>query len=141
MKHTARAAVTFAILTLAFLTGCAGNPLRPVDTSALEQEIQKLRAQVVELQREAAMNEVEMARLRQQAGIKAPAPAPAPARTEPSRIATATPPRPQPPVQTPRVTTPPVTQSPTQPTTQPARPESARSALRHPHRRGRDRGG
>ena len=80
MKH---AVAILPVLSLLMLAGCAGNPLRPADTSALEQEIQRLRTQVVELQRQAAMNEVEMARLRQQLGIKAPAPVPT--RTEPAR--------------------------------------------------------
>ncbi|HSK78394.1 MAG TPA: tetratricopeptide repeat protein [Thermoanaerobaculia bacterium] len=46
------------------LAGCAGTVLRPNDTAS--QEAQELRARIVELQRQAAMNEVELARLRQQ---------------------------------------------------------------------------
>lgn len=58
-------ATVLCLLTAASFLGCAGTALRP-DTSGLEQEIQRLRAQVVELQRQAAMDEVELARLRQQ---------------------------------------------------------------------------
>ena len=123
MKHRA----SLAILSLSLLTaGCAGTPLRP-DTSNLETEIARLRAQVVELQRQAAMDEVEIARLRQQLGEKAGRPAPVrpstPATTtqQPSRQATATPPprpAPQEPARQP-VATPPRTTAPARPTPPP----------------------
>ncbi|HYG62609.1 MAG TPA: hypothetical protein VEL74_08495, partial [Thermoanaerobaculia bacterium] len=44
--------------------GCAGSALRPDDST--QQEVQELRARLIELQRKSAMNEVELARLRQQ---------------------------------------------------------------------------
>jgi tol-pal system protein YbgF len=66
--------------------GCAGSALRPDDTQ--QQEIQALKARIVELQRESAMNQVELAQLRQQmADVEArnggapPRPAPAPVST------------------------------------------------------------
>jgi tol-pal system protein YbgF len=61
MKHR----LTLLILVSCFpFAGCAGTPLlRRDDTS---QEVQELRARIVDLQRQAAMNEVELARLRQQ---------------------------------------------------------------------------
>ncbi|HEX6862658.1 MAG TPA: hypothetical protein VF414_07580, partial [Thermoanaerobaculia bacterium] len=120
MKHRA----VLATLCLLILAGCAGTPLRP-DTSGLEQEIQRLRAQVVELQRQAAMDEVEIARLRQQVGESAGRPAPTGSRpsttTQAPRPtgtqASATPPRTQPrqPVATPPVTPPRTTPAPPRP--------------------------
>src|SRR3954470_1739635 len=49
---------------LCLAAGCAGSALRPDD--AQQQEIQALKTRILELQREAAMNQVEMAQLRQQ---------------------------------------------------------------------------
>ncbi len=119
-------ALAFALLTAG---GCASNPLRP-DT-AMQDEVQQLRQRIVELQREARMNEVEMARLRQQVAelearnggarpapaanppatsrapeprTPAPAPTPAPARPAaplPSTTAPATPRREAPAPRTP----------------------------------------
>lgn len=123
MKHRA----TLATLCLLLLAGCAGTPLRP-DTSGLEAEIQRLRAQVVELQRQAAMDEVEIARLRQQAGetVGRPAATPRPSTTtqapRPAGVqASTTPPRPAPPrIETRQpVATPPRT-TPTTPKIEPA---------------------
>jgi len=62
MKHTAWTATI--TLTSALLAGCASLPVRQDDTTA--QELRDLKARVLELQRKAAMNEVEVARLRQQ---------------------------------------------------------------------------
>jgi tol-pal system protein YbgF len=73
-----------ALLAFALLaSGCSGNPLRRDDPR--DQEIEELRARVVDLQRKATVNEVEVARLRQQVaeletarpgGVRAAAPAP-----------------------------------------------------------------
>jgi tol-pal system protein YbgF len=81
-------------------TGCAGT-LRP-DTSSLEEEVRQLRARLVELQRQAAMDDVELTRLRQrvaelesrQGGARPGSTAATPARpvTEPPRVAQTTPP-------------------------------------------------
>jgi tol-pal system protein YbgF len=56
------------ILLLALTAaGCSGaGPLRTGEDASLADEVRELRAKVVELQRQAAMNEVELARLRQQ---------------------------------------------------------------------------
>src|SRR3954447_10493387 len=56
---------TTALLSITLLAaGCSGNPLRREDPR--DQEIQELRARIVELQRKATVNEVEVARLREQ---------------------------------------------------------------------------
>jgi tol-pal system protein YbgF len=60
MKHT----VPFLLALALTAAGCASNPLR--QDPALQEEVGQLRQRIVELQREARMNEVEMARLRQQ---------------------------------------------------------------------------
>ena len=54
----------FLVPLLLLSAGCAGTALRPGDTQ--QQEVQALKARILELQREAAMNQVEMAQLRQQ---------------------------------------------------------------------------
>jgi tol-pal system protein YbgF len=57
----------FTILLLPLclaVAGCAGSALRPDDSQ--QQEIQALKARLLELQRESAMNQVEMSQLRQQ---------------------------------------------------------------------------
>src|SRR5436305_3239804 len=52
------------VLTVALLAGgCAGTALRP-DTAVSDDELRELKARVVELQRKAAVSEVELARLR-----------------------------------------------------------------------------
>lgn len=116
MKHRASLAILSLSMILLITAGCAGTPLRP-DTSGLEAEIARLRAQVVELQRQRAMDEVEIARLRQQLGDTAGRPAPirpsAKPTTEPTRQATATPP----PARTTTTPAPPLPR-----TTAPARP-------------------
>lgn len=59
----------FLVPLFLLAAGCAGSALRPDDTQ--QQEIQALKARILELQREAAMNQVELAQLRQQmAGIE-----------------------------------------------------------------------
>src|ERR1700744_5807062 len=77
--------------------GCAGSVLRPDDTQ--QQEIQALKTRIVELQREAAMNQVELAQLRQQVAemevrnggapsrLASPPPAPRPAPVSPPKSA------------------------------------------------------
>src|SRR4028118_4707 len=84
------------LLTLALVSitaaGCATNPLRP--DPALDPEMQQLRQRVVDLQREARMNEVEIARLRQQVAELEARGGTSGTRPE-TRIATTTPP-PQP---------------------------------------------
>src|SRR5882757_5934245 len=57
----------FTILLLPLclaVAGCAGSALRPDDSQ--QQEIQALKARILELQRESAMNQVELSQLRQQ---------------------------------------------------------------------------
>src|SRR3954453_2255220 len=75
--------------------GCAGSALRPDDTQ--QQEIQALKARILELQRETAMSQVEVAQLRQQvAELEARnggAPRPA---APPSTLRSAPPPSPPP---------------------------------------------
>ncbi|MGH9360307.1 MAG: hypothetical protein ACRD2T_00210, partial [Thermoanaerobaculia bacterium] len=61
MKHVAWTPIL--ILSTALAGGCASLPVRQDDTSAAE--LRDLKARVMELQRKAAMNEVEVARLRQ----------------------------------------------------------------------------
>src|SRR6202035_2302216 len=54
------------VLALPLLAGgCAGTGLRP-SSAAEPDEIQELKTRVIELQRKAAVQEVELARLRQQ---------------------------------------------------------------------------
>src|SRR3954469_20823860 len=58
------------LVPLCLAAGCAGSALRPDD--AQQQEIQALKTRIVELQPEAAMNQVDLAQLRQQvAGLEA----------------------------------------------------------------------
>lgn len=52
-------------LTLLLTVACSGQVLAP-GTRQLEEEVQELKARVLELQRKAAVSEIEMARLRQQ---------------------------------------------------------------------------
>src|SRR3954447_12815519 len=52
------------LVPLCLAAGCAGSALRPDD--AQQQEVQALKTRIVELQREAAMSQVELAQLRQQ---------------------------------------------------------------------------
>ncbi len=91
----------FTLISLCLLplclagAGCAGSALRPDDTQ--QQEIQALKARLVELQRESAMNQVEMAQLRQQvADLEArnggAAPRPAATRPTPPPASPARPP-------------------------------------------------
>src|ERR1700750_3123459 len=57
--------LTFLLVPLCLAAaGCAGSALHPDD--AQQQEIQALKTRIVELQREAAMSQVELAQLRQQ---------------------------------------------------------------------------
>jgi tol-pal system protein YbgF len=92
-----------ALLTLSLLAaGCAGNPLRREDPR--DQEIQELRARLLEVQRKAAVNEVEVARLRQQVaeleqarpGGRPRASAPAPLPVAPAPVAPPIAPKPAP---------------------------------------------
>lgn len=62
MKHVAWTPIL--LLSAALAAGCASLPVRQDDTTA--QELRDLKARVLELQRKAAVNEVELARLRQQ---------------------------------------------------------------------------
>ena len=55
---------TLSLVPLLLLSaGCAGTALRPGDTQ--QQEVQALKSRILELQREAAMNQVELTQLRQ----------------------------------------------------------------------------
>src|SRR4028118_1805697 len=63
--HTHHPRQSAHALISAAAAGGATTPLRP--DPALDPEMQQLRQRVVDLQREARMNEVEIARLRQQA--------------------------------------------------------------------------
>jgi tol-pal system protein YbgF len=85
--------------------GCAGSALRPDDSQ--QQEIQALKARILDLQRESAMNQVEMSQLRQQVadmearnGGSARPPAPAitsrPAPSSPSQKSSYEEPKPAP---------------------------------------------
>jgi TolA-binding protein len=56
--------ILFLVPLCLLAAGCASTGLRAGD--AQEQEIQALKARILELQREAAMNQVELAQLRQQ---------------------------------------------------------------------------
>ncbi len=109
MKQTVSLLLALPLLALA--AGCSSMPLRQ-DTSALEEEVRQLRARVVELQRRAAMDDVELTRLRQRvaeletrpggarpgSAAAAPSrpvqmrPAPTPSTTTEPRVAQATPP-------------------------------------------------
>jgi tol-pal system protein YbgF len=101
---------TAVLLTLSLLAaGCAGRSLRREDPR--DQEIQELRARLLAVQRQSAVNEVEVARLRQQVaeleqsrpgGPRASAPAPLPAAPTPP-----TPPTPKPAAPARPATTPP----------------------------------
>ncbi len=55
---------TFLLVPLCLLAGCAGSSLRGGDDSR-EAEIQALKTRILQLQQEAAMNQVEVAQLRQ----------------------------------------------------------------------------
>jgi tol-pal system protein YbgF len=100
-RPSATALLSLALLSLVTL-GCAGNPLSREDPR--DQEIQELRARIVELQRKATVNEVEVARLREQVaqletarpgGTRAAAvPAPAPLQAMPAATAPPAPPAP-----------------------------------------------
>ena len=65
MKPTrARAILLFLLALILTAAGCASSSLR--QDPALEDEVVQLRQRIVELQREARMNEVEITRLREQ---------------------------------------------------------------------------
>jgi hypothetical protein len=96
--RTARAAC--ALAALALLAGCSGQGVMGARTADRPPaEVQELRTRVLELQRQAAVTEVELERLRRQVGAlearlgispgggsgARPAPAPAPPATAPSR--------------------------------------------------------
>ncbi|MFL6259068.1 MAG: tol-pal system protein YbgF [Thermoanaerobaculia bacterium] len=87
--------LTLLLVPLCLAAGCAGSALRPDDTQ--QQEIQALKTRILELQREAAMNQVELSQLRQRvAEMEARnggAPRPA---TPPSTVRPAPPPTPLP---------------------------------------------
>jgi tol-pal system protein YbgF len=80
-------------LALPLAAGCASNPLRP--DPAVDDEVRQLRQQLVDLQREARMNEVEITRLRQQVAeleARNGGARPTPASTAPARpVVTETP--------------------------------------------------
>ncbi|HEV7518156.1 MAG TPA: tetratricopeptide repeat protein, partial [Thermoanaerobaculia bacterium] len=57
--------LVLAALTALATTACAGTALRP-DTAVADDELRELKARVVELQRKAAVSEVEIARLREE---------------------------------------------------------------------------
>jgi tol-pal system protein YbgF len=110
-KHLALANIAgiaaIAVWTALATTGCAGGGLHP-DTAASDDDLRELKARVVELQKKAAVSEVEIARLRDEVAAlqsarggtrSALAPsssssfgAPTPA-VKPTRIAATTPPR------------------------------------------------
>ncbi len=104
--------------------GCAGSALRPDDSQ--QQEIQALKARILELQRESAMNQVEMSQLRQQVadlevrngGPTRPAPAQPPSSPPPPRSSSYSEPKPAPA----RVAPPPVHREPVRPVVTPAEP-------------------
>ena len=105
--------------------GCAGSALRPDDTQ--QQEMQALKTRIVELQREATMNQVELARLRQQVaelearngGAPRPTAPPAAARPAPAPAPPApAPPAPAPPAPAPQTRRP----EPERPAARPAEP-------------------
>src|SRR6476659_8528141 len=121
---------TFLLVPLCLLAGllaagCSGN-LRGGD-DAREQEIQALKARILQLQQEAAMNQVEVAQLRQKvaeldarnggtrppvrppasSALSAPAPAKPSTSAAPTPSAAAPPPRPTLPVLSGRPSTPP----------------------------------
>jgi tol-pal system protein YbgF len=117
MKHS--------ILLLALLAaGCAGAPLRRDD--GRDQEIQALKARIVQLQQEAAMNQVELAQLRQRVAELEARPGNAP-RSASAPVTTA-PARPREPA--PRQPVPEVRREPARTTAVP--PTSAPSARREP---------
>ena len=65
-KRLALAALTvLATLALGATTGCTGSGLRP-DTAASDDDLRELKTRIVELQRKAAVSEVEIARLREE---------------------------------------------------------------------------
>ncbi|MFL6196853.1 MAG: tol-pal system protein YbgF [Thermoanaerobaculia bacterium] len=74
--------------------GCAGTALRTDDTQ--QQEVQALKARILELQREAAMNQVELAQLRQRMAEMEGRGGAAPAAPVRSMPAVTTPPPPKP---------------------------------------------
>lgn len=95
----------FLLALILTAAGCASNPLRP--DPGVEDEVRQLRQRIVELQRDARMNEVEMARLREQVAeleARNGGTRPAPASTS-SAISTR-PPATRAPAPAPRVTTP-----------------------------------
>jgi tol-pal system protein YbgF len=106
MSPPRRARPAFLLAALALLAGCSGQGVMGARTADRPPaEVQELRARVLELQRQAAVTEVELERLsRQVAALEArlgispggagarPAPAPAPRATAPSRSSGAAPP-------------------------------------------------
>jgi tol-pal system protein YbgF len=103
--------------------GCAGSALRPDDSQ--QQEIQALKTRILELQRESAMNQVEMSQLRQQvADLEvrngAPARPAAPPPVAPPRSSSYSEPRTAPAPT--RVAAPPVRREPVRPVVTPAEP-------------------
>ena len=64
MRRLALVFVPLCLLAGLLAAGCAGSSLRGND-DAREQEIQALKARILQLQQEAAMNQVEVAQLRQ----------------------------------------------------------------------------
>jgi tol-pal system protein YbgF len=64
-KHLAQASLAAAVAVWIALatTGCTGSGLRP-DTAVSDDDLRELKARVVELQKKAAVSEVEIARLR-----------------------------------------------------------------------------
>src|SRR5215208_1408165 len=123
------------LLSLLLAAGCAGSALRPDDTQ--QQEIQALKARIVELQREAAMNQVELAQLRQQmaelevrGGVARPAaPAPRPSASSAPAPAASSPPR-SPAAQPPKVVAAPPARPAPAPAPVAAAPETRREAVR-----------
>src|SRR6185312_6838058 len=93
--------VPMCLLAGLLAAGCSGN-LRG-DDDAREQEIQTLKARILQLQQEAAMNQVEVAQLRQKVaeldarggGTRPAAPATAPQRS-PQALQPVAAPRPEP---------------------------------------------
>lgn len=91
------AALAAAAVLVPWLAACGGGLVRPADDGAASQEIRELKARVLELQRQAAVNQVELERLRERVAAleghggrsglpSAPTPTPpAAARPEPPR--------------------------------------------------------
>lgn len=131
MKHRLTPWILVSCLSFA---GCAGTPLLRKDDTAAE-EVQQLRARIIDLQQQAAMNEVELARLRQQVaelqsgqGGRPSAPAGSSVSQIPSRQGTTSTPAPRT-GSTTRPSQAPVTAAPA-----PARPAPAPETTRQPAR-------